>query len=457
MELNPDTFNRLSLGIMQKDFCTPEMAIDKLESLRLNLIGGELLRDSFTLQSALLTAVNTGKRSFLGGIFVQIPAGIISLAHWPGKRYLHEIIEELGGELTDFPDDRYFCLTFGLPGRIDDNKMSVICNSWQGGVLVDGEESPFESRGDLPTAGVFAAGLAVFLAFLKVTGIYLAACDRSQGISLWRPDLNWLDPEASGPAVSYLPNKFWLLGLGHLGQAYLWNIGLLRFKDKVSVSVLLQDDDRIVEANWSAGLLSEMKDAGKYKTRICSQWLEERGFKTTITERRFDGNTRRINEEPFIALCGFDSAPSRIYLEKAGFDLIVEAGLGNDLSTFDLISFHSFPDASMTPEEIWGSEEKKQQERSSIVFDLLKDRNEKDCGILAFDISGKSVSASFIGACTGALVIAELVRGLNGGKHYEKIVLQLRDLENKGTTLNFKDTYTAEHGRNGFVENEQLA
>jgi|SRR5450432_1945444 hypothetical protein len=166
----------------------------------------------------------------------------------------------------------------------------------------------------------------------------------------------------------------------------------------------MQDDDRIVEANWSAGLLSEINDSGKHKTRVCSQWLEECGFETAITERRFDANTHRINEEPFIALCGFDSALSRINSEKAGFDLVVEAGLGNDISTFDLISFHSFPDASLSPEEIWGSEVIKQQERNSTVFNLLKNRNEKDCVILALDIAGKSVSASFVGACTGALI-----------------------------------------------------
>jgi len=59
------------------------------------------------------------------------------------------------------------------------------------------------------------------------------------GISLWRSDLHCLDDSAGGPGVTLLPNKFWLLGLGHLGQAYIWNIGLLPFKAPNEITFLL--------------------------------------------------------------------------------------------------------------------------------------------------------------------------------------------------------------------------
>lgn len=451
MELNTDTFNRLSLGIIEKDKCSPEEAISKLESLRLNLICTDALIISLPLQAALLTAINTGKRGFLGGVYIKMPPEVNSLLPWPGKKYLNDIVVELGGIISDEINNENFSLTFGLPVSIDDNSMQVVCNDWQAGVLPNGESVAFEQTGTVPTAGIFAGGFAVFLAFLRMSGINIAACDNSTGISLWRPDLSWLDSDAKGPQVMFLPQKYWILGLGHLGQAYLWNIGLLPYNISENTTILLQDDDRIVEANWSAGLLSELEYRNLYKTRICSYWLEVRGFKTIITERRFDSNTKRINEEPFLALCGFDSASSRSHLENAEFDLIVETGLGSSLSTFDIIALHTFPNASKTPHDVWEIEDETKADVNEIIYDILKDLHDEECGIVPLTISGKSLSASFVGACSGALVIAELLRGLHGGMRYDKIAIQLRDIENRKAIPHKNGLYSFEQSRNGFT------
>jgi len=451
MKLHSDTLNRLSLGIIEKDNCTPEQALGKLESLSLNLICGDEIFTSLPLQAALLTAVNTGKRAFLGGIQVQMPEKINCLLKWPGKKYLNDIVKELGGMISAI-DTRHFSLTFGLAGLVDNNQMQVVCNNWQAGVLVNGEKLNFNSSGDIPTAGIFAGGLSVFLAFLKMSGINIASCDKSLGISLWRPDLHWLDNNAKGPRITFLPRKYWLLGLGHLGQAYLWNIGLLPYNNPQDVSFVLQDDDIIVEANWSAGLLSELFHNKIYKTRLCSRWLETRGFKTKITERRFDIKVTRIEDEPFVALCGFDSASSRLHLENAGFDLIVEAGLGGNLSTFDIISLHTFPNSSKTPDQLWGDMDETKLDINEAIYNILKNLDEdEECGIIPLTISGNSVSASFVGACSGALVIAELLRGLHGGMRYDKVSLQLRNLENLVAVSHAKGIYTLEQSRNGFV------
>lgn len=249
----------------------------------------------------------------------------------------------------------------------------------------------------------------------------IAAGDRSTGLSLWRPDLNWLDPLATGPQAALLPKKYWVLGLGHLGQAYLWNISLLPYTDPNQVLILLQDSDRIVKANWSAGLLTFKKSLGHYKTRWCSRWLEQRGFRTLLTERRFDDATRRAAEEPFVALCGFDTAASRLPLQDAGFDLIVEAGLGGNLAMFDRATLHTFPNAQRSPKEIWGAPDQEDAEANPIILSILRNQLKDPCGIVPITIARKAVSASFVGACTGALAISEILRGLHDGTRYEKI------------------------------------
>jgi hypothetical protein len=449
MEMNVNSFNRLSLGLMEKEQCSPQQAIDKLRLLEINLICGDQIKRSLPLQAALLTAVNTAKRAFLGGVNVQLPPATECLVPWPGKRYLNDIVTELGGAIVRHRTYEKPSLMFGLEANIDNNEMQVVCNDWQAGILVEGS-STFESTGTIPTGGIFAGAFAVGLSFLKASGVTISACDSAQGISLWRPDLNWLSEEAKGPAVTILPAKYWMLGLGHLGQAYLWNIGLLPYKNDDKPTIVLQDIDKIVAANWSAGLLSEIGKVDIYKTRVCSEWLSQRRFETIICERRFDEHTKRIQEEPFVALCGFDSAKSRLQLENAGFDLVVEAGLGSRISTFDIISLHTFPNGSNTPDQIWGADDSV-QEINEVIYNILKsmDTNEV-CGIIPLTIAGKTLSASFVGACTGALVIAELIRGLHNGRRYDKLSLQLRDIEGIKSSINSNCNYTIEQGRNGY-------
>ena len=231
MKLETDKFNRLSLGIMERYKCSPEEAINILTFLKLNIDCGNDIRTSLPLQASLLTAVNTGKRAFLGGVFICMPSNVISLIIWPGKKYLSDILVELGGKIVSRLEETNFCLCFGLRGNIDSNRVEVVCNNWQSGLLANGEKCSFNSTGNIPTAGIFAGSLGVGLGFLKMTGINVSVADNSVGISLWRPDLDWLDENSFGPEISILPRKFWMLGLGHLGQAYLWNIGLLPYKN----------------------------------------------------------------------------------------------------------------------------------------------------------------------------------------------------------------------------------
>ena len=54
------------------------------------------------------------------------------------------------------------------------------------------------------------------------------------------------------------------------------------------------------------------------KTRVLAEWLEARGFRTVLEERRFGEWIRRAQEEPGVALCGVDNALARASLERLG-------------------------------------------------------------------------------------------------------------------------------------------
>jgi hypothetical protein len=448
--INENNLNRLAIGIIQKYKCSYERALEILESFTLNLICGERIKSSPSLQAALLTAANTGKRAFLGGVFIQLPENVKCLVPWSKSLSLTEILKEMGCEVSGSNPSANFTLNFGLPGDIEQNSLEIICNAWQGGFLsCPSDRNLLPENESMNLGGILAGSLGVSQAFLRISGIEISAGDVSSGVSLWRPDLHWYNQESQGPMVDSLPKNFWLLGLGHLGQAYLWNIGLLGYNTPQEVQILLQDFDVITEGNFSAGLLCEENNVRKYKTRICSEWLEDRGFRTKISERKFDGNTIRVEGEPYLALCGFDNAKARSFLAGAGFDLIIEAALGDSLSNFDNIILHTFPDASKTPEDLWGKD-LDEKEISMTIYEAFKNDDE-ECGILATTLAKKALSASFVGAFAGALTIAEVIRGLYGGQRFEILVSKLRSVKNtRSAKLKIFDV---ELGRNGFIKN----
>ena len=137
-----------------------------------------------------------------------------------------------------------------------------------------------------------------------------AAGRRTLGLSLWQPNsqCDWLANDDSEPRLTYLPSQLWLIGLGHLGQAYLWGLGLLPYASPRDLSLVLQDVDRITPSTESTSILTNATMVGVKKTRAMADWAERRGFKAAIHERLFDGNFKCRPDEPAVALCGLDNA-----------------------------------------------------------------------------------------------------------------------------------------------------
>jgi hypothetical protein len=192
---------------------------------------------------------------------------------------------------------------------------------------------------------MLAAALAVNEAFLFISGATGVAGRRTVGLSLWNPSAarDWLSSQADEPALQALPSRLWLIGLGHLGQAYLWALGLLPYTQPSQVGLVLQDIDVITPSTESASILSDTTLIGGKKTRAMAAWAEHRGFTTSICERLFDAHFTRHPDEPTVALCGLDNALGRQALDQVGFDFVVEAGLGRGHQDFRAIRLHTLP------------------------------------------------------------------------------------------------------------------
>ena len=395
-----------------------------------------VVADNPALQAAALTIVNSGARAFKGGVRVVLSQDCTLQTGWRQGALLSSAIEAFGGEaVPDLSDeDPTICVGDTDCTVRGSFVLRAVASGWAGGV-VEGQESSIPETDAFVLAGVAAGGIAVAEAFERRRGKNLLAGRRSQGLSLWQPPLPWLDPEAHGPNdVVYVPAAWWIVGLGHLGQGYLWSIGMLPYAEPNTVRLLLQDDKYIKKASESTGLLippgSTTTLAPDRKTRVLARTLDDRGFQTTITERRLESGDGARGQEPRLALIGVDNLPTRRSISgTSGFELILDCGLGTGPTEYLDISIHSFPAARPSDQvPSWqDSGEHVDPPDDLPAYTDITARTGDPCGTV--QAAGESVAATFVGATAGALVVAEAIRALRAEHQHDIINLTLRGLD----------------------------
>lgn len=427
-----DSLNRSAkLFIDRGTVSTVEEAQDRLQAFRLHLFIGETAAASPSHQAALLTALNCGHRTFLGGVTVsgalQTP---LASPMTPG-RTLADAVQHLQGEIIEDIPDGVALVSVGEPPTLYPSGFAVrtTFQGWRGG-LVPLNAPPLDESVEFTPSGALAGALAVAEVFAHYDGEAMAGY-RSVGMSLWdqAASADWKSPASDGPAATKLPSDFWLIGLGHLGQAFLWTIGLLPFADSADVRMFLQDLDVAGQSTQSTSVLTFASDEGRLKTRICADWAEARGFRTKLIERRFASDFRIAHDEPLLALCGVDNPQARAILEGAGFATVFEAGLGSGVEDFRLIRTHSFP-APIKALEIWADEQGAENhvldddKRPAAYLDLRNRGTLDECGLTM--LAKVAVGAPFVGMVAAAVLISQTIRMVSDGMRMAVFNLDVR-------------------------------
>lgn len=435
MSVNPDAVSRTAKIFTDSgEAATLEEAHALLDSFVLQVHIGEGLAGHHCRQAAALTVVNAASRAFKGGVRVLVQSDVVLEVGWYTGEPLSHVVQRLGGELIDatINGDPTICIGDVHDGVRGRPVLRATFDGWTGGV-VEGTGSPLTERDLFVPAGVAAGGIAVAEAFEFRRGKHLMMGRRDQGLSLWRPEVPWMSADALGPDdVTFAPSQWWLVGLGHLGQGYLWTVGMLPYVTPSDVHLLLQDGDTISTANESTGLLLTRGLIGKRKTRVLADVLEQRGFRTTISERRLQPGDGPNGDEPRLALIGVDSPDTRLRLSDHGFDFVVDAGLGGGPVHYLDMQLHTFP-AERRSDEIAGWQQMRTLDTSLLDLPAYQHMTHLDgdqCGTI--EVAGRSVAASFVGATAGALVVAEAIRSLRGDHRYSVIDGSLRDLRRVG-------------------------
>lgn len=390
--------------------------------------------------ATLLTTVALGRRIFLGGVEVVGPLEAPLMLGMPLGGTLADSVQALGGRLSgEGGSTPTIVIGGGAAERREGFCVRTAAKGWRGGILPIHSELQPSGAEAMPLSGMLAAALAVNEAFLHVTGGSPAAGRRALGLSLWNPDadVDWLQPDTEEPVLTYLPSRLWLIGLGHLGQAYLWALGLLPYRDPADLTLVLQDIDVITKSTESTSILTDAELVGEKKTRAMAAWAERRGFSTSIHERAFAADFRRQADEPAVALCGLDNATGRRALDQVGFDLVVEAGLGRGHRDFRTMRIHTLP-CRRAAADIWkrtpeGENVEGRPAYAELVSHGVLDR----CGMTL--LAGKAVGAPFVGSMAATLAVAEVLRLLHGGPMHQLIEVDLLSLDQRQTVRQSSD------------------
>lgn len=409
MELVDDEHVRLAKALVDAgkaaDFSS---AIEALRGLRFNISIAPDAAETVAGQMAIATAVATGVRTG-GSIFVRdIPDVPTLIRLTRTRKSLRHALVHLGAK----PGSEVLATSLHIgPANSAFVGVQTWIDGWWAGAT-DGRAP--QAHGDLsnPLSGTFSGALAMAQAFRLASG---AVRIIPSGLNLWHVgSLNGV-----GGSLEYLPSSLWAFGLGHLGQGFLWSLSALPYQRPSDCCVILQDYDASKKQNWGTSLLVARGNYGQLKTRYAMRWLESRGFRTILLERRADDRSFRDAQDPSIAVCGLDNLDARKWVGEMGFPLTVDAGLGRthaDYLSFALNVFSTDRPAS----PYWSDVKERDSARIAKLLELdaykkLAPRGvdpKDDCGTALF--AGRSVATSFVGAAVGALTTAQIVRAVSG-------------------------------------------
>lgn len=395
---------RLSKILVDDEGISFDGAQAHLRALTLEIIVGDDAT-SPAAHAAILTAVSVGSRTFVGGVRVTGNIG----------QPLNSALPVAGGTLaagalqvgaTPFEGKASQRIVVGGPaGQGDEQAISAWWRGWRAGLAAAGAAACDD--GDNPLTGIAAGALAVGAAFQAARGHDV---DLSGEIDLW--------PTTDGEpaprfAEVFLPGALWLVGLGNLGQAFLWALTALPYANAAEVSVVLQDKDKVAEENWATSVLVHGEIYGDLKTKIAEAWASAKGFDVRRVDRRLLGGDRLEDDDPRLALCGVDKIEPRKLMAKTGFECIIDAGLGRKSSDFDRYRVTVFDDARPIDRHFEGQSDNPPDE-SAVEEPAYQELQAEvgRCGMA--EIAGASVAAPYVSAVAAAVAIARAIAVTSG-------------------------------------------
>ncbi|TIL96289.1 MAG: hypothetical protein E5Y73_01905 [Mesorhizobium sp.] len=359
---------------------------------------------SAATQAAVITALNTAVKCF-GNATLVCPHDLPLEAKLALGSDLFAVAEASGAQVSTVLPSSVTHIVAVSDCPVAGAFVRCWWNGWSAGVFPGWDNEPCRDSAN-PLAGVFAGALAVREVFANAIG-RRHSVNRRAAISLWQPWFQGGEPEPS-PTVVTLPRSLWLVGLGHLGQGFLWS---LAFLPAAGTHAILQDDQNVGEENVGTGLVTQLVDFEQKnkKARVAARWLEGAGWTTSLLERRNYGDMKLTDSDPAMVLTSLDEPTARLAIARAGHDIMIDAGVGHGAFDFEIGQIRVVPKGADT-DGLWAHAAKPKSIDAMMEMPAYREHATKYGGCGTFTLAEASAAVPFVGAAIGALTIAQLLR-----------------------------------------------
>lgn len=200
---------------------------------------------------------------------------------------------------------------------------------------------------------------------------------------------------------------FSVVGLGQLGQAYL---ALLYFLDPNRLSgkrLALIDKDDFESPNGRTQVLLveggawEGQDKGTYLGAVVKAW----GADAVSRPYKLDFERRRHRDDPPLALVGVHDLEGRRIAMAAGFERVIESGVGTDFRV-PRVTWHSAPGDAKLGKKLFGEREAAPARDIQADWVQTLKATPGSCGWVEFQ--GISATAPCLGLTAAAFALAEM-------------------------------------------------
>lgn len=370
------------------------------QTFRLRIAVGSGFSHAPAAQAAVLTILSAARKSFLGGVEVIGALDERCTMAWFKGRTLRDLASAFCIELSsgtaqkDAPtivvgatqSSGDFCLGLGLEA--------------DGFTLLPGGASGWDPNASV-AVGVAAAGAALNEAFQHVYRGWPLAGQRRIQFDFMVGD------------KKHNPHDTWVIGLGHLGQAYLWTRALAA-DSRCGIRVRLTDFDEVTLSSLSTCLLVDLTDIGRKKVDAVGDKLEQIGFEVVRDASKITLEDQFVDSNEELVVVAVDNIGLRRGLDRLRAARLIECGIGDGTEGFTRVQVHAFP-GSRLARDVWAGDDARASRVVNITtpaYQALLRETADECGTTL--VASRSVATPFVGAFAGA-VLAHLGESVTTG------------------------------------------
>lgn len=399
MELIESLNRTLKLALDDGTAASLEEAAALFQSFHVQIVVGREVASNHALQAALLTLLNAAPRTFHGEVTVTGELNFQFLLGWHKGQSVKAAVHSYGVRCSPLMRGRLSLLVGRSVHPAIDHPFTlhIACNSTGFSLSPDLQEESAQSANAI--AGVAAAGAALNECFQYLYFQRLWAGQRV--IEFVVPGLGKLHR---------LPQTMWMIGLGHLGQAALWTMGLALGNETSTPVLKLQDYDHVTKSSLSTGLLARAADVGTLKVEVAARDMRQLGYRCEPVSKLLELE-RSIQSSDEVCIVAVDSLGFRRQLDKLQGPRIVEAGVGDGVDGFTKSQLHILP-GRRAAADIWSEGDSRASRQTNIsapAYQKLLHETGDECGTT--QLAGRSIATPFIGAFVGALLYSLSISG----------------------------------------------